>query len=79
MMREGRRMRPKINAARPTLSAAMIRFCAVTRTEQAQQSREPLSSRADSFTALPAIEYGGGTTTSELNTFAGVLEEMEPV
>ncbi len=46
------------------LISAMTMFCAVTSTEHAQQSREPLNSRGASA-SLPPTEYGGGTTTPD--------------
>lgn len=65
MTRAGVRMTPNTMLARVALISAMIMFCAVTRTEQAQQSREPLSSRGPSAASLPPREYGGGTTTPD--------------
>lgn len=66
MARAGVRMMPKMMVASPPLISAMIIFCAVTSTEHAQQSREPLNSSGGSAAAsLPPIEYGGGTTTPD--------------
>lgn len=65
MVRAGVRMVPNTMLATPALMSAMIRFCAVTSTEHAQQSREPLSSRGDSAASLHPGEYGGGTTTPD--------------
>lgn len=73
----GVRIRPKTRAARHTFIAAITRFWAVTSTEHAQQSREPLSARGASPPATEA-EYGGGTTTPEL--LMGVSSaDVEPV
>lgn len=52
--------------ASPALSSAMIRFCAVTSTEHAQQSREPLNFRGVLATSLLPLSYGGGTTTPDV-------------
>lgn len=65
MTRAGVRMVPKITLASPALISAMIRFCTVTSTEHAQQSREPLNSKGVSAASLPPREYGGGTTTPD--------------
>lgn len=65
MARAGVRMVPKMMLASPPLISAMIRFCAVTSTEHAQQSREPLNSKGASASSLPPREYGGGTTTPD--------------
>lgn len=65
MARAGVRMVPKMMLASPPLISAMIIFCAVTSTEHAQQSREPLNSSGVSTVSLPPREYGGGTTTPE--------------
>lgn len=65
MTSAGVRMVPNTTPARLALIRAMIIFCAVTSTEHAQQSREPLSSRAGSAASLPPGEYGGGTTTPD--------------
>lgn len=65
IVRAGVRMVPNMMLATKPLISAMIRFCAVTSTEQAQQSREPLSSRGLSAVSLPPAEYGGGTTTPD--------------
>lgn len=65
MTREGVRMMPKMTLASPPLIRAMIRFCAVTSTEHAQQSKEPLNSRGVSGASVPPREYGGGTTTPD--------------
>lgn len=62
MVRAGVRMVPNTMLASPALISAMIRFCAVTSTEHAQQSREPLNSRGVSAASLSPREYGGGTT-----------------
>lgn len=59
------RMVPNTMPARHALISAMIRFCAVTSTEHAQQSREPLNSRGGSAPSLPPAEYGGGTTSAD--------------
>lgn len=59
MARAGVRMVPNTMLATRPLIRAMIMFCAVTSTEQAQQSREPRSSRGS------AASYGGGTTTPD--------------
>lgn len=63
----GVRMVPNTSPARQALIVAISRFWAVTSTEQAQQSRDPLSSRGASLHLPPlsAAEYGGGTTTRE--------------
>lgn len=65
MARAGVRMVPKMMLASPKLISAMIIFCAVTSTEHAQQSREPLNSTGVSAASLPPREYGGGTTTPD--------------
>lgn len=65
MVRAGVRMVPNTMLASPALISAIIIFCAVTSTEQAQQSREPLNSRGVSAASLPPREYGGGTTTPD--------------
>lgn len=65
MTRAGVRMVPNTMLASPALISAMIIFCAVTSTEHAQQSREPLNSRGVSAASLPPREYGGGTTTPD--------------
>ncbi len=65
MVRAGVRMVPNTMLASPALISAMIRFCAVTSTEHAQQSREPLNSRGLSAASLLPREYGGGTTTPD--------------
>lgn len=65
MVRAGVRMVPKMTLATRPLIKAMIRFCAVTNTEQAQQSREPLNSSGGSAASPPPAEYGGGTTTPD--------------
>lgn len=65
MVRAGVRMVPNTMLASPALISAMMKFCAVTSTEHAQQSREPLNSRGASVTSLPPGEYGGGTTTPD--------------
>ncbi|TNN86839.1 hypothetical protein EYF80_003022 [Liparis tanakae] len=65
MARAGVRMVPKMMLASPPLISAMIIFCAVTSTEHAQQSREPLNSSGLSAVSLPPREYGGGTTAPE--------------
>lgn len=65
MVRAGVRMVPNTMLASPALISAMIIFCAVTSTEHAQQSREPLNSRGVSAASLPPREYGGGTTTPD--------------
>lgn len=62
MMSAGVRMVPNTMLARLALIRAIIRFCTVTSTEHAQQSREPLNSRGGSAASLPPGEYGGGTT-----------------
>ena len=71
IIRAGVRMVPNTTEARTALISAMMRFWAVTSTEQAQQSREPLSSRGDSTASLPPSEYGGGTTTPDPTLEAG--------
>lgn len=65
MARAGARMVPNTMVASPALMSAMTRFCAVTSTEQAQQSREPRNSRGVSAASAPPAEYGGGTTTPD--------------
>lgn len=65
MTSDGVRMVPNTMAARLALIRAMIIFCAVTSTEHAQQSREPLNSRGESAASLPPGEYGGGTTAPD--------------
>lgn len=65
MVRAGVRMVPNTMLASPALISAMIKFCAVTSTEHAQQSREPLNSRGVSAASLPPGEYGGGTTAPD--------------
>lgn len=62
MVSAGVRMIPNTTAASAVFTAAMMTFCAVTRTEHAQQSSEALSSRG-SAEALDD-EYGGGTTAA---------------
>lgn len=65
IVRAGVRMMPNTTLANKPLISAMIIFCAVTSTEHAQQSREPLNSGGLSATSLPPWEYGGGTTTPD--------------
>lgn len=65
MVRAGVRIVPNTTLATRPLIRAMIRFCAVTNTEHAQQSREPLNSSGGSAASLPPAEYGGGTTTPD--------------
>lgn len=65
MVRAGVRMVPNTMLATRPLIRAMIRFCAVTNTEHAQQSREPRNSSGWSAASLPPAEYGGGTTTPD--------------
>lgn len=66
MTSEGVMMVANTILASTPLTSAMIRFCAVTSTEHAQQSRDPLNSRGGSPPAsLPPSEYGGGTTTPD--------------
>lgn len=74
MVSAGVRMIPKMTAASAAFTAAMMRFCAVTRTEHAQQSSEALSS-SGSAEALED-EYGGGTTAAVVtgSTTAGGME-----
>lgn len=65
MVSAGVRMVPNTTLARLALIRAMNRFCTVTSTEHAQQSREPLNSRGGSAASLPPGEYGGGTTAPD--------------
>lgn len=65
MVSAGVRMVPNTTLARLALTRAMNRFCTVTSTEHAQQSREPLNSRGGSAASLPPGEYGGGTTAPD--------------
>lgn len=53
MVSAGVRMMPNKMLARLKLIRAMIIFCAVTSTEHAQQSREPLNSTGGSAASLP--------------------------
>lgn len=62
--RAGVRMTPNTMLATTPLIRAMTRFWAVTSTEQAQQSREPLSSRG-SISGASLLLYGGGTTAPD--------------
>lgn len=56
MVSAGVRMVPNTTLARLALTRAMNRFCTVTSTEHAQQSREPLNSRGGSAASLPPGE-----------------------
>lgn len=56
MVSAGVRMVPNTMLASRPLISAMIMFCAVTSTEHAQQSREPLNSRGVSAASLPPGE-----------------------
>lgn len=77
----GVRIGPKTRAARHTLIMVITRFWAVTSTEHAQQSREPLSSRGTSPPPDTGAEYGGGTTTPEplMGVPAADVEAVEPL
>lgn len=80
MTMAGVRMVPNTSPARQALMAAITRFWAVTRTEQAQQSSDPRSSRGASLPPLSAAEYGGGITTRDgvsLPPPTAVVEAME--
>lgn len=56
MVRAGVRMVPNTTLASKPLIRAMTIFCAVTSTEHAQQSREPLNSSGGSAASLPPAE-----------------------